>query len=253
MSLLRAATEWFVEPADDAAVAESPPDGRTRAGTHPLDTAAAPDRTWLGGPRAPAAPRLRLAPTAPVDTGVQALLRVAVVGAPASAPALAAAVALSCRARARTSTALVALWRSPGVDGPPPGPAAPALPGAGALAARLRRRDLPATARGRLVWLLLPGEPDAAVPALRHAEAAAGDVPVVLAVARPREPLVDAVLAERDLAIVAAAPGSPLAEAVLADADDLRVPARACAPLPPGAARLAALAGLAAPRLETAW
>lgn len=219
MSLVRAATAWLVEPAEE-------PAGEV-------------DR----------APTLRIAPGSPEPVEPHAL-RIAVIGSGQSAPALAAAVALSCRARARVPAALVALWRSPGIEGPPPGPSAPVLPGAGALAARLARRDLPVVARGRLIWLTLPGASDAAEPVLRRAEAAAGEVPVVLALARPREAAVDAVLAGRELALVAAPPGSPLAAAALRDVDDLRIPSRACAPLPPGVGRMAALAGLRAPHVE---
>jgi hypothetical protein len=180
------------------------------------------------------------------------LSRIAVVGSPAAVPPLAAAVALACRARARVPSALVALWCAPGDDDGDalPGSSGPALPGAAGFAARLSRRGLPATARGRLAWLALPPPCDDAVPMLRHAEAAAGDAPVVLAVARPRDPAVDALLAERDLLVVAAPPGSPLASAAGEDVRGLRVPVRACAPLPPGALRLTALAGLRGPRLD---
>jgi hypothetical protein len=179
------------------------------------------------------------------------LSRIAVLGSPAAVPPLAAAVALACRVRARVPSALVVVWRAPGDDDGDalPRPTGPALPGAAAFAARLSRRGLPASARGRLAWLGLPPACDDAVPMLRHAEAAAGDAPVVLAVARPRDPAVDALLAERDLLVVAAPPGSPLASAAGEDVSDLRVPVRACAPLPPGALRLTALAGLRGPRL----
>jgi hypothetical protein len=212
MSLLGTATSWLVEPADDPA------------------------------------PRLS-AVTPPPAAGEVPLSRLAVLGAPPAVPALGAAVALACRARARVPAALVALWRASGDDGPAPGPSGPALPGAAALAARLSRRELPVGARGRLTWLLLPASPAAAVPMLRQAEAAAGDLPVVLALARPREAAIDAVLAERELLVVAATPDSPLARAAVADAAPLHIPIRACPPLPAGAARFAALAGLRGPRL----
>lgn len=213
MSLLGTATAWLVEPADK--------------------------------PRA-------AAPASPPSTGEAALSRIAVLGSPAAVPPLAAAVALACRARARVPSALVALWRALGGDDDAvlPGPSGPALPSAAGLAARLSRRGLPATARGRLAWLVLPPECDAAVPMLRHAEAAAGDVPVVLAVARPRDAAVDDVLAARDLLVVAAPPDSPLAAVAAADVRDLQVPVRPLAPLPPGGLRLSALAGLRGPRLD---
>jgi hypothetical protein len=188
-------------------------------------------------------------PEAPI-AGPHAGRRIAVLGSAVTAAPLAAAAALNARAAAAAPTALVLLWRLPLLDGPPPGPAAPALPAARRLAARLVRRDLAAVARGRLVWLVLPGACAEGARALHHAEVAAGDVPVVLALARPREPEVDALLADSDLAIVAAEPGSALASAALEDVADLRVPACACAPPAPGAVRLAALAGLRAPRLD---
>ena len=173
--------------------------------------------------------------------------RIAVIGSLSTAPPLAAAVAL--RSRSRGSAAVVALWRQPGFNGPPPGPGAPALPAAASLASRFTRRGLPAVARGRLVWLLLPEVPDEAAAAVRHADASGGEAALVIALARPRDATVDAVVAMCDLAVVAAPPGSSLAELALDDIADLRVPARAQAPLPPGPARLAALAGLTAPAL----
>jgi hypothetical protein len=198
---------------------------------------------WFVAPAPPAAGGAP--PAAPLRAG----RRIAVLGSAVTAAPLAAAVALTARADGAAPTALVLLWRSPLLCGPPPGPAAPALPAARRLAARLGRRELPAVARGRLVWLVLPGTGDDGACALHHAEAAAGDVPAVLALARPREAAVDAVLAESGLAVVAAQPGSALAIAALEDVADLRVPACACPPPPSGAARLAALAGLRAPRL----
>ena len=232
MNLVRAAAAWLIEPSDEP---ESPPD-RTAS------LRLAPDRAERR--------TIRVLARRPAPAQGTPDTRVAVIGSGQSAPALAAAVALGCRARAGTPTAVVALWRSPGLDGPPPGPSGPVLPGAAALAARLARRGLPVVARGRLIWLALPGACGEAEPVLRRAEAAVGDVPVVLALARPREAAVDTVLATHDLAVVAAAPGSSLAEAALRDVDDLRIPFRACAPLVPGLGRIAALAGLRSPQLD---
>jgi hypothetical protein len=209
MTLLAEALGWFVEPAPEIPV---PPLG--------------------GGPRSVVA-----------GAGAQ---RIAVLGSTATAPPLAAAVALACRTRAHAPTALVALWRPAGESTPVPGPAAPALPGAAAVASRLSRRGLPAAARGRLVWLPLGGVGEEAATLLRRTEAAIGDVPSVLALARPRDATVDAVLAERELLIVAAEPGSPLEAVALDDLAHLAVPTRACQPPAAGAARLAALAGLRA-------
>jgi hypothetical protein len=227
MSLLRDAAALFVEPADERR--EDPAPAPPRPGR--------PSRHG-GGPRLAGAER-------PPQ-------RLAVLGSAVSTPALAAAVALSARGKAHAPAALVALWPPPGAArlGPPSG--GPALPGAAAVAARLARRDLPAAACGRIVWLPLDEEADAASRTLRHAEAATGDLPSVLAVARRREPAVDILLSERELLIVAAEPDSPLAAAALADLAPLGVPALACLPPAGGAARLAALAGLRAPALDLA-
>jgi hypothetical protein len=237
VSLLGTATAWLVEPADEPGARSVEPADEPRA--RPVALASPP-----------ATRETPLSRVARPSTGEAPLSRVAVLGPPAAVPPLAAAVALTCRARARVPSALVALWRAPDAAGPPPRPGGPVLPGAAALAARLSRRDLPVVARGRLAWLALPASGDDALPMLRHAEAAAGDLPVVLALARPRDAAIDALLAERELLILAAAPGSPLAHAAEADTGVLGVPVRAWPPLPPGAARLAALAGLRGPHLD---
>jgi hypothetical protein len=247
MSLLRTAASWFVEPEDE-------PPLRVRDAADPTP----PPEYRLAGPRGrtfapPVPPDLaRPAPghaleLAPANRAERAP-RIAVIGSLSTAPPLAAAVAL--RSRGRASAAVVALWRQPGFDGPPPGPGAPALPGAASLASRFTRGGLPAVARGRLVWLLLPAVSEEAAAGVRQADAAGGDAALVIALARPRDAPVDAVVATCDLALVAAPPGSSLAELALDDIADLRVPARAHAPLPPGPARLAALAGLTAPALS---
>jgi hypothetical protein len=265
VSVLSTAAAWLVEPAEETdALVESPtPPRRRRAATWPI---ARPDdeRSSLSLAQpddersSPSLAQPDDAPSSlslarPPAAGELALSRVAVLGPPSAVPALAAAAALTCRARARVPSALVALWHPPSDSDGLPGPGGgPVLPGAAALASRLSRRDLPVAARGRLVWLRLPGDDDAAVSLLRRAEAAAGDLPSVLAVARPRDATVDAVLAERELLVLAAGDDSPLAAAALSDAAELRVPVRVCRPLPPGALRLAALAGLRGPRLELA-
>ena len=263
MSLLGTATAWLVEPADDPSVRPVEPADEPSAQSDAL----APPRATrgtpflrVGPPATGEVPLSRVAPpatgevpfsrVAPPATGEVPLSRVAVLGPAAAVPPLAAAVALNCRARARVPSALVALWRAPDAAGPPSRPGGPVLPGAAALAARLSRRDLPVVARGRLAWLALPAGCDDALPMLRRAEAAAGDLPVVLALARPRDEAIDAVLAERELLIVAAEPGCPLARVAEADACALGVPVRAWPPLPPGAARIAALAGLRGPHLD---
>jgi hypothetical protein len=266
VSLLQAAAGWLLEPAPPGpGTADSceRPDRRIAAGH--LELARAAPR--LSPPRPLAAPAPATAPptriTAPPtltpapDTAtttpaplaaLSPLVRPAVLGTAATAPPLAAAVALACRCRVRVSTALVALWPADGAPGAIR--SGPALPGAAALAARLHRRDLPVTSRGRLVWLALAIDAEEAATMLRHAEAAAGDVPTVLAVARPRDENVDELLAGRDLLVVAADADSALASAALADAAALGLNIHAAPPQPPGPARVATLAGLRGPRLD---
>jgi hypothetical protein len=249
MSVLRTAAAWLVEPADHDASDEIFAARPRRAATWPIAPPdAEPDaRVLIPRPAdLPAARRARSLASIP-----DALTRPAVLGAADAVLALAAATALACRARSRVPAALVALWRPPGAATGLPGPGGgPVLPGAAALAGRLSRRDLAVAARGRIVWLRLPGDDEQAVATLRRAEAAVGDLPAVLAVSRPRDATVDTVLADRDLIFVAADDDSALAVAATADTAPLGVPIRVCRPIPPGAARLAALAGLRGPRLE---
>jgi hypothetical protein len=167
--------------------------------------------------------------------------RAVVLGAAEAAVPLAAALAMSLRAGA---PALVAVWG--GADERARRDAASR--GAARLAARLSARGLQARARGRLAWLALPAEPEAAAAAVRRASAIV-EGPLVSALAGARPPELEALVAEHDLAIVAANPGSPLARAALARLADAGVAASAQPPLGRGLRRTLALAGLAAPRL----
>jgi hypothetical protein len=184
----------------------------------------------------------------PVSATVPAAARAVVVGTPQDAPPLAAALALTLRAADRAPAALVAVWQ-PVRDDVEPVARAAATPSASGLATRLARRDLPATARGRLAWLNLPPEPAAAETALRRA-AATVDGPLVTALAGPRPPELEPLIEEHDLVLVAADPSTTLAQAALAALADRCVSALACRPLPRGLPRGLALAGLVAPRLE---
>jgi hypothetical protein len=191
---------------------------------------------------------------APADTkrgstvaAVPAAARAVVLGSAQDAPALAAALALTQRAADRAPAAVVAVWRGDGDRGrPAPGAATPA---AARLAARLSRRGLPAAARGRLVWLELPAEPEDTAAGL-HRAAAAVDGPVVTALTGPRPTALETVIDEHDLVLVAADPDTPLARAALDGLSQRGVSALACRPLPRGLPRALALAGVAAPRLD---
>jgi len=178
----------------------------------------------------------------------------AVLGAPGAVVAVAAACAGELRARSRSAAALLCIWRPAGASAPAPEPAAdvpparsPAgatTPGAGRIAARLVAHELPATACGRLAWLALASEAEAAAAQFRRCRSVAG-VPLVIAVAGARPPEFEPLLAELDLcvAVLPADVDSALRDLVVAT-----LPARrhaVAAPVPPGPPRWAAIAGLA--------
>jgi hypothetical protein len=228
-----------------------------------------------------AAPPSPAVATASLPTAARAV----VLGGRTDAPSLAAAVALRLRAAEGAPAAVVALWQAveqdivPGAGADPPmgpGAATPcpadhppmrrgvatpcpadhrptrrgaATPSASRLAARLTARNLPAVARGRLVWLTLPSEPAAVATAVRRT-AAVVDGPLVTALAGARPPVLDELVGEHDLAVVGAEPATPLARATLAALSDRGVRAVACRAPRCGLPRALALAGLATPRLE---
>jgi hypothetical protein len=180
-------------------------------------------------------------------TRVPASARAVVLGSVQDARPLAAALALALRAADCAAAALVAVWRGGGDRGSPA--AGVAMPAAARLAARLTRRGLPAAARGRLIWLELPSEPEEAAAVLLRA-AAAVDGPVVTALAGARPQALEEVIDDHDVVLVAADPETPLAHAALRGLAERGVSALACRPLPRGLPRALALAGLAAPRLD---
>jgi hypothetical protein len=204
-------------------------------------------RTLDPGLETPRSPRRRGRSTPPdeqrsADADNQAVApRAVALGPAADAPVVAAALALAlCRSR-RAPAALVFL-RCAGDSRLPSGTTlAPGFPAARRLAARLGRRRIGAAAHGRLVWVPLPGDRAEASTVVARAEAAAGDVPSVVAVAGPRDTAADALIADRSPVVIAGDPGSPLATLAAAD---LRVPVRAWTPPPAGAGRLAILAGV---------
>jgi hypothetical protein len=193
------------------------------------------------------------APRAPVPAGSPAQ-GAAVLGPPAAVVALAAACAGELRARSRAAAALLCVWRSPASPAPPPdpevdvpparSPAGATTPGARRLAGRLVARDLAATACGRLAWLVLDPDPVIAAGQFRRCRSLA-EAPHVLAVAGPRPPEFEPLLADLDVC-VAVLPRdldpalSELALATLPTRDRVVLP-----PLPAGPPRWAALAGLA--------
>jgi hypothetical protein len=191
------------------------------------------------------AARFFLAPAAPERPAVAApaaVARAVVLGTAADAVPLAAALALSSRL-AGAGPALVAVWPSDG--SPRRGVATRA---AARLAALLSARELAAGARGRLVWLALPPDPGEAAAAVRSASAIV-DGPLVTALAGPRPPELETLVAEHDLAVVAAPPETALARAAVARLAAAGVAAAACAPPPRGPLRTLATAGVAGPRL----
>jgi hypothetical protein len=155
--------------------------------------------------------------------------RVAVLGVPAEARPLAAAIALGLN-----GVPVVAGWR---LGRTAPGPA---TIGARRLAARLARREIDAAARGRLVWVELPDEAEAAAVAARRLDGTLVEQALVTALAGPRVAPVDELLEDAERIVVAADPASPLARVVLA-----RLPRAVATPAPTGLARSLALAGWA--------
>ena len=137
-----------------------------------------------------------------------------VLVAPGDALVAGAAVALAAAAGRRSSCALVCHWT--GAD-PAESPRSGLATGAARkLVGRLINRGLAAGACGRLVTVALPASETESRAATERALATAGDLPVVLVVAGPRPPALDALLATLDRLIVIppsdAAPGlEPLA------------------------------------------
>jgi hypothetical protein len=178
----------------------------------------------------------------------------AVLGAPAAVVPVAAACAGELRARRGAGAAVICIWR-PEPAPPPAGeagapepparsPAGATTPGARRLASRLTAHKLVATACGRLAWLALDPDAEAAAVQVRRALAVAG-APLVLAVAGPRPEPFEPLLRGMDLAIAVLAPDAEpslraLAAATL-PADDRAI----LAPLASGPPRWAAMAGLA--------
>jgi hypothetical protein len=175
----------------------------------------------------------------------------AVVGAAGAVVPVAAAVAGELRARHRAAAALLCVWRPGGVesidDDRTPAARSPAgatTPGASRLAARLVAHELPATACGRLAWLLMDTAPGLAADQARRCLDMLAE-PVVIALAGPRPAAFEPLLAELELAVAVLPASADESLRALALAG-LPTPARHLAsPLAPGPARWSALTGLA--------
>lgn len=165
-----------------------------------------------------------------------------VVLGPSSAVApVGAALANELRCRARARAALLIVWAPSPVA---PVAASPAWPIARRQAERLRVVEPSAVARGRLVRLDLPREPEAAAALIP--ELVSGDVPAVLVVAGPRPAAFDRVLAAARLVFLVAAADRPPAVIDLAAEElaDLASAPSVMAPLSGTVARAVAGAGL---------
>jgi hypothetical protein len=210
-------------------------------------------------PRPPLAPPLDAAsdflpPSAGAADSSAARAGAAVLGAPAVAVPVAAACAGELRARAKAPAALLCIWRPAAWPSPDAeretavpsaqSPAGATTPGARRLAARLSAHGLAATACGRLAWLALEHDPGAAAEQARRCVAMTA-APVVLAIAGPRPPAFEPLLAELDVAIAVLPSDIDPALRELALATLRAREPVVLAPLPPGPPRWAAMAGLA--------
>jgi hypothetical protein len=178
----------------------------------------------------------------------------AVLGAPAAVVPVAAACAGELRARHGASAALICIWRpgpapSPltecnGSEPPARSPAGATTPGARRLANRLTAHELPATACGRLAWVALDPDAEAAAGQVRRALLLA-KAPLVLAVAGPRPEAFEPLLRSLDLAIAVLAADAEPSLRVLAAGAPPAPELVILPPLAPGPPRWAAMAGLA--------
>jgi hypothetical protein len=155
--------------------------------------------------------------------------------------AAAGAEAAALRRAAGASAALVCVWRRPAVA------PAPGLPAAARLAAKLRRREIPARAAGALCVVALPHDAAEAARAATAAMAAA-DAPAVVATTR-RDAAFDGLLATLDALVLAAGPATDpvLAGVATADLAGLGPPVERRSVAGTAVARRFAALGLAAP------
>ncbi|HEU4973933.1 MAG TPA: hypothetical protein VFT50_02495 [Baekduia sp.] len=178
-------------------------------------------------------------------------MRVAVVCPPAEAMLAGASVALAAAQCAGARAAVVCAWSGADARAADRGAGGFALVGASRLAERLRRREIPARARGRLVGVPLPAEAAQARAVAERVSAAGAEVPVVVVVAGSRSELFDPLLAAQDRVVVVPPAGELAAVGELAALEVARcaraVGVLALAGSGAGLGRLAAQAGLALP------
>jgi hypothetical protein len=212
-------------PGHDGSVRVTAPSAEPREAA--LNPAAAPASAAASGTGAGSAPE------SPAQLGFAAVL-----GAPAAAVPVAAACAGELRVQSRAAAAVLCVWRGGEL------PAGATTPVVRRLAARLAIAGLTATACGRMAWIALDAEPGLAAVQAERCRATAG-VPLVLAIAGPRAPDFEPLLADADVAVAVLPPEADdalraLALATLPSRNALVLP-----PLPPGPPRWAAMAGLA--------
>jgi hypothetical protein len=241
-SLLDRIGAFFLEPRRDPSTPEPVPER-----TPPLGLAPSSDRDTAGfAPRAASlgseATRIESQRAASLDSEASPTDELpafaAVLGAPGVTLPVAAACAGELRVRQRAAAAVLCVW------GGGEAPAGATTPAVRRVAARMETAGLAASACGRLAWVALDPDPEAAVAQAQRARERSL-VPVVLTIAGVRPFAFEALLDEVDVAI-AVLPAEAdealraLARWSLPAPESLILP-----PLPPGPPRWAAMAGLA--------
>lgn len=130
-----------------------------------------------------------------------------VLVAPRDAPVSDAALGLAAAAAHRAPCAVVCQWT--GIEPAEPPRSGLACRAARRLVQRLAARGLVAGACGRVVTVGLPASDIEARAATERALAAAGDLPLVLAIAGARSPAFDPLLATLDRLIIVPPSGAP--------------------------------------------
>jgi hypothetical protein len=129
-----------------------------------------------------------------------------VLAAPRDAPVAGACLALAAAAAHRSRCAIVCHWHP---SESPPRASGFATTPARRLAERLANRGLAASARGRLVTVVLPILAAEARAATERTLAAAGDLPLVVVLSGARPSALDPLLATLDRLVIVPAAGAP--------------------------------------------